>query len=164
MKKIILFILMNSFSSCIAQKDIKSLSDKNIIRNMISQFSEKAALKNSNSIFAVYFQEKPKIIEVDNNVSNENIYNGFNITVYNFKDASQINSFVGSFDIYKYSENIFCIFNKGNTSELLMKFKKNKLSQPNICSDLSDGYDPKSWVLSFDLKGKLEKCSPYPCN
>ncbi len=166
MKNIILLLTLFLISSCKAQqKIIKSINDTQLIENIIAQFSEKAKIKIDNSVFALYFQEKPDITEVYNDNINKYIYNGLTITIYRFESQSQsqINEFRKDYDVYRKSENIFYIFDKNSNPKLLETLRINKLEQLDI-ENSYESYDPKSWVLNFNPKGDLEKCYPYNCN
>lgn len=164
MRNIFLFTIVIFINSCKAQvNNVKSINDKRLVENIVSQFSEKAKIKSNTSFFALYFQENPKITEVKDNKKAEYIYNGLTITIYKFESKNQINEFNKDFDIYVKSGNIFCIFDKNSNPELLKTLKTKKLPQSNAFSS-NDGYDPKSWVLSFNNNGDLEKCYPYKCN
>ncbi|BFO64334.1 hypothetical protein [Chryseobacterium sp. KCF3-3] len=162
MKNVILFLVLILFNSCIAQQTIKSISDDKLVENIVSQFGEKAKIKVDSSVFVLYFQEKQEITEVQSGISHKHSYNGFTIIIYRFKSIYQISEFIKDYNVYKKSENTFCIFDKSSSSEFVKRLKTNKLSyiKPNNDS----GYDPKSWVLNFDAKGNLEKCYPYNCN
>ncbi|MCY0979423.1 hypothetical protein PGH12_04680 [Chryseobacterium wangxinyae] len=164
MKRIILIVTLFLVSSCKAQqKSIISVNDINLTENIINQFSEKAKIKIDNSVFALYFQEKPDITEVDNDNINKYIYNGLTITICRFENQNQINEFRKDYDVYRKSVNAFYIFDKDSNPKLFEKFRKNKLEQINI-ENSYEGYDPKSWVLHFNSMGNLEKCNPYNCN
>ncbi|MDV7698621.1 hypothetical protein N6B72_16975 [Chryseobacterium soli] len=164
MKNIIFITALFLVNSCKAQqKTIKSINDTKLTENIITQFSEKARIKIENSVFALYFQERPNITEVDNGSTNKYTYNGLTITIYRFENKNQINEFNQDYDVYKKSKNTFCIFDKNSNPKLLKNLKINKLKQTHIES-VNEGYDPKSWVLNFNATGNLEKCFPYNCN
>jgi len=164
MKNITLIILLVLINSCIAQqKKIKSLNDDNLTENIINQFSSKANVKIENSIFVLYFQEKPSIKEVENEKEREYIHDGIIVTIYRFESINQISEFSKDFDIYKKSNKIFYIFDKNSNDKVLGYLKVNKLSQFDMVIADKD-YDPKSWVITFNSSGYLEKCSPYNCN
>lgn len=164
MKSIILVLTLSLISSCKSQqKTIKSVNDTKLTENIIYQFSNKAKIKIDNSVFVLYFQEKPDITEVYNDNINKYIYNGLTITIYRFESQSQINEFRKDYDVYRKSENTFYIFDKKSNPKLLEKLRINKLEQ--VDSENSyESYDPKSWVLNFNSTGDLEKCYPYNCN
>ncbi|UZT98340.1 hypothetical protein ODZ84_01870 [Chryseobacterium fluminis] len=164
MKKIILLLIVSMFHFCTAQKIIKSLDDKNLIENIVTQFSEKAKIKNENSVFALYFKENPEITEVQGGIENKQIYDGFTATIYRFEHQDQVNAFAKDFDVYSTSKNIFYIFDRSSNSEFLKRLKKNKLSVLDINYNSTTGYDPKSWVLNFDSENLLKECYPYDCN
>lgn len=164
MKNIILLLALFLISSYKGQqKTIKSINDIQLIENIISQFSEKAKIKINNSVFALYFQEKPDIAEVHSDNINKYIYNGLKITIYRFESQNQINEFRKDYDVYRKAENIYYIFDKNSNPKLLEKLRINKLEQVDI-ENSYDSYDPKSWVLNFNSTGDLEKCYPYNCN
>jgi len=82
MKSIILVLTLSLISSCKSQqKTIKSVNDTKLTENIIYQFSNKAKIKIDNSVFVLYFQEKPDITEVYNDNINKYIYNGLTITI-----------------------------------------------------------------------------------
>jgi phage pi2 protein 07 len=164
MKNIILLLALFLISSCKAQqKTIKSINDAKLIENIIAQFSEKAKIKIDNSVFVLYFQEKPDVTEVHNDNIDKYIYSGLTTTIYRFESQSQINEFRKDYDVYRKSENIFYIFDKKSNPKLLKKLRINKLEQVDI-ENSYESYDPKSWVLNFNSTGDLEKCYPYNCN
>jgi hypothetical protein len=164
MKNIILFLTLFLISSCKAQqKPIKSINDTNLIEHIIAQFSEKAKIKIDNSVFALYFQEKPDIEEVHNDKIDKHTYNGVIITIYRFENQNQIKEFGKDYDVYKKTENTFYIFDKNSNPKLFKRLRIKKLIQSDI-EDSYESYDPKSWVLNFNSTGDLEKCYPYNCN
>ncbi len=164
MKNIILLLILLIFNFCTAQKRIRSINDANVIENIVFQFTQKAKIKFEDSVFVLYFQEKPQIVEVLDNMENKQTYKGSTITIYRFENENQISEFVNSFNVYQKSKNIFYIFDKKSNPRFLRKLKKNPLyiSKFNYNSDI--GYDPQSWVLNFNIKNQLEECYPYDCN
>jgi len=164
MKNTILIIALILINSCNAQqKIIKSLNDNKLTEKIINQFSNKANVKIDNSIFALYFQENPHMTEVHNDNVTNYTHDGITITIYRFGSVNQINEFSKDYEVYKKSNKIFYIFNKNSNHKTLNSFKINKQSYFDM-TVINDGYDPKSWTITFNRDGDLEKCSPYDCN
>lgn len=164
MRNIILIIALILINSCTAQqKTIKSLNDNKLTEKIVNQFSNKANVKIDNSIFALYFQEYPNMTEVHNDNVTDYTHDGITITIYRFESVNQINEFSKDYEVYKKSNKIFYIFNKNSNPKTLSSFKINK--QSYFDTTVTDGgYDPKSWAITFNRDGDLEKCSPYDCN
>jgi hypothetical protein len=161
MKKIIFLIFLIfliSLVSCSLQKGmvISKLDDIRLIEKMIFQVNKLYNVKTESAVYIILFAEGRKV------QSGEKDYL---VSVNLFYFQKMANYVAGENDVYKYSNNIYCAFEKNSDVNFMKYLKRNKITPEEVPkSETKFRTNWDSWLLIFNADKKLEDCSHYECN
>lgn len=162
LNKFILTILIVIFNFFYTQ-NIPNLDDKNLVSNLFIEYSKKAEIA-PNEYVVFYFRKNPVINKVLNGQKSQEISKGYSVILNNYKSIKQIVNLSTEYDVYTGSKNIYYVFDKKCSDNILKRFQKRKLQIKSIPAAKSvDYHNPKTWTIRFDLLGKLIDCYPYNC-